>query len=1237
MNRVAVILVVALSIATVARPAGAASGVVRLDGETPGTHPTFEILSEHPQGLTLKFTLPALNVDEVHDKGKTFQIVSIPGGHVTGGVGRSALPTLTRFISVPSCSEIELQVTETAREILRGYDLAAAEADPDMKPDDVPLVELGTPAVMRDLRIVPLRVRPVRHGTADRTLEVCRSMTVDIRFAGQNSGTVKGQPRRMIASSFDRLYHSLVVNYQGPADGQSLGFGGYLMICPDDTTVTRLVQPLLEWRSRMGYVTALATLADVGGATSGDVKDYIQNAYDTWACPPEYIVLVGDARYAGLITPTCYAYPRYYDGEGDYAYVLLEGDDMVPDAHIGRISVADVDQLEYVIDKILRYETVPYVADPDWFLGACLIADAREPTLGSGVTCRHVIQWVKQGLERNGYTRIDEIYEEPFPNQFTASINQGASIMAYRGYEPMSGIFSSVIRALDNGEMLPFAVPLTCHTGSFAAPVVAQTEAFLRAGSPGAPAGAIGAIGMSTNETYTRTNNVSMYGIFQGLLYEGISDIGAVLARGKAELFLHFGHDDPALAEGALWRTNLIGDPATRCWTAPPGALSVSYPDSLPVGTTAVSVTVTDEMTGLEIEDACVCLWKDGETHVSGFTGAGGTIDLCVDTPTAGEMRVTVTKPNHAPHLGDVHVGPALLDVVVDKTWYLDNGSPSSQGFYDPWANPGDTITFTARLRNQSWSFLHNVNVVVRSPDPFVTIIDSTFWVGQMAPDETASSFDEFVFKIDAGCPNRHLIPLFLEIRSSEGTRPALLEVPVGAPAFEYLGHECGSGKARMEAGESTTLHVTLAFTGDSYAEYVAGTLLSLSCHLTVVNSLGHYRFGSPQEGWADSTTNHGEPFSVSASPDCYPGRLAPCLLTLETSSGALDSVAFALKIGTAQSTDPLGPDTYGYMAFDNTDTAYAEAPVYEWFEIAGNHGGPGMDIGLRDTSDYWLGGADHTILDLPFPFTYYGVAFDSVTIAADGWLSMGTTHLENCWNTMIPGAGGPDAMIAPFWEDMYQVPGAGVGGYYDTDRHPYGVEWSRLMNKADPPQEQTFQVILFDPVFHPTPTGDGEILFQYHTISNDEGHQAYATAGIENLDHSDGLLYTYFNWYPDGAAELAPGRAVRILPVLSALPEPADPWPPATRLYPNFPNPFNPTTTLRYDLSRPERVGLRILDVTGRLVRILVHSEYQEIGPYVLEWDGLDDAGRAVAPGVYFLHFQAGNDERTQKMVLLK
>jgi hypothetical protein len=109
-----------------------------------------------------------------------------------------------------------------------------------------------------------------------------------------------------------------------------------------------------------------------------------------------------------------------------------------------------------------------------------------------------------------------------------------------------------------------------------------------------------------------------------------------------------------------------------------------------------------------------------------------------------------------------------------------------------------------------------------------------------------------------------------------------------------------------------------------------------------------------------------------------------------------------------------------------------------------------------------------------------------------------------------------------------------GVYKYYDAANHRFIIEWSRVykFNGSTNPEE-TFECILSEPGYPETPTGDGEILFQYMTCTNTYDYYSsndYATVGIENGTETDGVLYSYYNLVSPtipGAATMTSGRAI--------------------------------------------------------------------------------------------------------------
>lgn len=1092
--------------------------------------PRIEVTSSRPAGLDLEFSLPALDVEELRMEGHDFQLVSIPGGGEIGKLGEPSIPAYTRLIMIPDRAGVVITPVIVDEVELAGYNLAPIQGYDDQPFiydadayqragfSDLAPAEVGEPAIMRDLRVVTLTFQPVRYNPAEGVLKVARTIRVEVSFEGENLVNTKIPTMQPIASSFDRIYHELVINYEGPTTALGVAPGAYILICPNNASVTTRLQPLLDWRERKGHTVRLATTSETG-TSRNEIKSWIQTQYNTMDPPPEYIVLAGDVGGTYSI-PCWYETESGIGGEGDHPYVQLEGGDILADAHIGRLSFSSLDELDVIVDKCLGYEKTPELSDPDWFTRACLVGDPGS----SGYSCVQIQQWIKERLwDHHGYTEVDTIFDGSWVTQMRTALNKGDTIFSYRGWLNMSGWQNSNTYALTNGWKMPFAVIITCDTGSFASGT-SRSEGFLRANSGGQPRGGIGSIGTATSGTHTRYNNCMMYGIFYSLLWEDQSTLGASLTRGKLEMYLNYNKNEPDIVTIWSYWNNLMGDPALECWTGYPDALTVDHPTEVPIGTNSVTVTV--ERLGIPEQGAQVCLLKDGETHVVGFTDSAGKLELPVTAETTGDLHLTVTKHNRHAYLYTIRV--ISEDVYVGYYSHLvdDDSSGGSDGNGNGVVNPDETIELRVQVKNFGTQAASSVTAVLTCSDPYVTITDNTEAFGTIGSGSTAWCSDDFDIVIDPACPHGREIRLGLDVSSGTDDWHSAIDLPVVSADLEATGvtlHNAG-GNGRWDPGETIDLGVKLTNQGGENAVGVTGVLRSLTSFVNVIDSSGSW--GTINQGAQGE--NSTDRFTVSAAADTYEGFLATFELITTYSGGLNDTTTTSVTIGEASTEDPIGPDSYGYYAFDNTDTSYLKAPAYNWVEIDPNYGGSGEPIPLSDYGTYQ---DDSITIDLPFLFYYYGESFVKATVCSNGWMTMGSTYLTQYRNWTIPAAGGPDGIIAVFWDDLRIQTGGGVYKWYDESNNRFIVQWSRVRN--EPGSTQTVQIILYDPAHHETLTGDGVIEFQYHTVNDNDYGDNQSTVGIESPDSYDGLLYAYSGDYAAGAATLSAGRAIRFEPVV--------------------------------------------------------------------------------------------------------
>lgn len=1211
--------------------------------------PRVEVVSSSAQGVTFEFSLPALTVDRVTaPDGNAYDIVAIPGGGSTGEIGSPEIPVFTRLVSIPPASGVRVESTVLEQEEHAGFRLspmqsdeidridahdfafdAAAYARDDFGPTASAARCSGGPAILRDLRTVPLTIDPIRYNPARGVLQVARRVRIDVHFEGTDlENALPAVAPRPIAPSFDRIYRGIVLNY--PPDGGDLGGshvgvapGTWVAICTSNDVATR-IQPLADWHKRKGIPVRVA-LTNETGTTKEAIKAWLTNAYSTWPIPPEYVTLCGDADGTYGIG-TWYEDLSGYGGAGDHPYSQLSGGDVLADVHVGRLSFQNLTDLETIVAKCVGYESAPATGgDPGWFQRACLVGDPSS----SGISTVQLMQWAKTRLRQLNYTQIDTVFGGDFAGQMATDLNRGDTIFAYRGWLGMSGFGTSNINALSNGWKLPFCVIPTCDTGTFYSGT-SRSEAFLRAGNSTTPKGGIGAIGTATIGTHTRFNNCITYGILYGVLYEGDYAIGAALTRGKYELYLNYQARDPNHVLVWSYWNSLMGDPAVECWTGYPAAITVTAPATVPVGTNAITVQVQEDG-GAPCAGADVCLWKGSETYVLGATDGTGRIELPVSLQLAGSILLTVTKHNRMPYLASIGVVNSAVFVSYQSSTIDDDSIGDSHGNGDGIVNPNETIECRVQLHNYGSQTAPAVTASITSVDPYITITQGTASYGDIGPGGTASGVENYVFAISPACPHGRAIRLGLDVTSGTDQWHSIFEIPVVSADLVATGTTIlnAGPNGLFDPGETVQMTMKLRNLGGIPATGIGGILTSMTPLVTVLDAYATWSDLAPNQ----SAENLADPFTVTASPRVYAGTLATFQLVTSFSGGLTDTSYVTVPIGQRAVTDPTGPDSYGYLAFDNGDIGYADAPVYSWVELDPTYGGNGTQLALNDFGQY----QDASIvIDLPFPFGYYGQSYTRATVCSNGWIAMGSTYLREYRNWTIPGAGGPQSMIAAFWDDLSLGGGGKVLSRYDATGHRFIVEWSHVTN--DPGSTQTFEIIFLDPAYFPTMTGDGQIIFQYNTVNNTDANDNYATVGIENADHSDGLLYSFYAAYTGGSASLVSGRAIRFTTTIPGAADAGDATAshPAFALRQNAPNPWKESTAIAFSLDRAGAALLQVFDVQGRVVRKLVDGVLPA-GARVVAWDGRDDRGTLAPAGIFFYRLQAGNRSEVRKLIRIE
>jgi len=143
-------------------------------------------------------------------------------------------------------------------------------------------------------------------------------------------------------------------------------------------------------------------------------------------------------------------------------------------------------------------------------------------------------------------------------------------------------------------------------------------------------------------------------------------------------------------------------------------------------------------------------------------------------------------------------------------------------------------------------------------------------------------------------------------------------------------------------------------------------------------------------------------------------------------------------------------------------------------------------------------------------------------------------------------------------------------------------------------------------------PVGPDEIL---RVIARFEDYTGLYAYHCHILEHEDNEMMRQFQVVPPVGVEDGPAGTLALVP--------------------NRPNPFSSGTTIAFELPHAASVRLAAFDIAGRRVRLLAHGA-TPAGMHQVSWDGRDDDGRPLGPGVYMVRLQVGDDVIVRKTMLI-
>jgi len=1108
----------------------------------------FEIKSQNAQHMELGFTLPEFEVLEEIQGDAVYHKINLPGSGSLMQSGMPDLPVITTTIAIPYQGGVNIEVLSSEQSYLSQFNAYPLQQGQELDSpkafikneafyssgENYPsaALEYSDPVILRDFRLVTIQINPFSYHAGTQELTIHQNIQLRVNYTNEPGINELDAPVSRISPSFDNIYSALIQNYDEYRDAVYANTPPrYLIIhgnTTDNTFLTALNSYVLWKRQKGADVTVANTTSAQAGSSTSSIQTYIRNQYNNPDTRPDYVILIGD-------TGGSFTIPAFTNNSGgsDYPYTFMNTGDMLGDVFIGRISVENVNQFLVVLNKIYLYERDMDLDTASWLNHLLLVGDNAP----SGISTMYISKYIKEmAQEVNPDATFTEAYGSEFSafvNTINTAFNQGIGFYSFRGYIDFSPPSES---SIFNGFKLPHAVTITCATGNYSGGT-GETEQMIRYGSTAAPKGTVTAIGMSTSSTHTTFNNVLHGGIFDGIYAHGMRTMGEAMLHGKLYMYDIFGVSSPINVEKFTHWCNLMGDPTMEVYTGIPNHFQMTTYPNIPLGLTLLDVAVTDGE-NLPVDGASVVL-SLGDTILSrGYTDAEGNVVLILPaTMTAGTAKLTVSKHNFKPLMSDIEI--VDVDTLVPAAIIVDDDTVgASDGNGDGIATAGESLEIYFGLLNTGSTTLSGVTGTVTSDSPWINIVQGNISYPDIFGESSGNNLSPIVIEVAPNTPHDTLLRLHLNLSDNAGNDYVVSElVEVQAAMIEFVELNVVDGAEEvLDPGETANLSLSFINNGqadiiNAYARlYTENDLISLTDNIAYIGAL--------PMGQTVSTLNS-DLFTVWLRPETLPGMVMPLSVRIYNDEGFEQIVPFSLTVGAVSSTDPLGPDAYGYVIYDWTDTDYPEAAVYDWFEIAPQLDGLGTPVPVSDSYSSGdegdqVGAQSTAVVSLPFPFQFYGRLYDQITVCSNGYIAMGVTENGEFRNFRLPGAMGPSPMIAPFWDDLATHTGGGIYTYFDRNNHSFIIEWYNLKNGKNGTSMETFQVILYDQATYSTSLGDGPIKFLYHTFNNVDSqsgsnHGNYATIGIEDHTGLRGLEYSFNNVYPTAAAQLSSGKALYI------------------------------------------------------------------------------------------------------------
>ncbi len=915
----------------------------------------FNLISQEKGSVTIQNSIQKFIIAPTEIKGEEMINIVKPGSFLPNDAGAPNLAGDARYIAIPQGANPVLTIKNIRTEIIKDLNIAPAPVIPldtdkgEMKFEKnkkiyeknafypAQPIKLSNKTQVRGVDVVMLGITPFQYNPVTKELKVIRDVEVEISFQG---GSGQFGEERLRSRWWDPILQDMLLNYESLPKidyskrirenaGKEVG-AEYLIITPTDVEFLQWADSIKKFRVEQGITTKIVTLTEVGGNTPTALETYIDNAYSTWTIPPAAVMLLGDYGSSSNNSVTSPIYNNYCASDN----ILADyNSNQLPDMVFARMTAQNATQLETMITKFLDYERTPpttagYYNNP---ITACGWQTERWFQICSESVYGFWAQLGKTPVRQNAiysgtpgstwstttYGNTSAVvalfsdtlgYIPPTPSGInwtggsatgvTNAINSGAFMMQHRDHGFESGwgepdFTSTHISNLTNDDLI-WVFSINCLTGKYNISSECFAEKFHRYKYNGQNSGALG-ITAASEVSYSFVNDTYVWGMFDNMWPNFMPSYGT--NPPSRDILPAFGNAAGKIfLEQSGWPYNTNnkevtyhlfhhhGDAFTTVYTEMPQNLTVNHDPVLFAGLTSFDIQADN--------GAFIALTVGGE--IIGTATANGSFQSIAIDPQLppNQVLVTVTKQNYYRYSALIDVIPPAGPYVVYNDYLINDPTGNADGILDY----GEDVSLDFTVENVGVEIANNVDLTIRSVDPYITISDSIETYGTVDTLGVFTINNAFALSVADSVPDQHMINFEVEATDGDSIWMSYFSLKAHAPLLEYVEFSIadpnGNGNNKLDPGETVTMTVKVTNLGSSDAYNVTGLLSSADSYINIVET-------SPQQfGNVSSADTAAQTFTVIASPSTPAGHSAEFMLNIAANAGIESSGVFNTIIG---------------------------------------------------------------------------------------------------------------------------------------------------------------------------------------------------------------------------------------------------------------------------------------------------------------------------------------------------